>query len=336
MDLFWSKINNAELSPIYDPWGEDDYPLIAEWLQHNGSALDLIVAASQKTQWYQPVGFAAEDWNGKWSIHNFCFPNGDITWALYARAMLRLHQGETERSWHDMRTIGLLAKLDETNFTPAHTVEDMFPRVIALTTDPRIKAEQRNKIFAELIDMLSSNRSVFDYIDTYARWNALSMVIQVMEGDSSCLDMNIVLRMINEHYDQMVAIGEIEDPAEAQRQAERIDQTVAEYSRISEWDIRLQGIVGSPQSISEIFAKKIIVATDMGWSLDREQQDTFVKEQCSLIAALLDYHDAHDEYPPKLDALVPEYIPALPTSPEGKQLGCEYKGRKFQLYFINK
>jgi len=101
----------ARSAAMRAPWAPQDFPIIAAWLQQNRAALAGAYEAARLPRYFWPVETDGEDqvlMDARLPITKGAL---EICYALCARAMLRLHQGNDAGAWDDLLTAMKLARL---------------------------------------------------------------------------------------------------------------------------------------------------------------------------------------------------------------------------------
>src|SRR5262249_40487486 len=96
------------------PWSAKEFPEIADWLEQNKQPLALVIEATRRQEYYNPlVPRSADDWSP--GLLHALLPNvqrcREIASALTCRAMLRVAEGETDQAWQDLLACHRLARL---------------------------------------------------------------------------------------------------------------------------------------------------------------------------------------------------------------------------------
>jgi hypothetical protein len=96
------------------PWTAEDEPQILDWLNQNEKPLALIVHASRRSEYFNPlVPNRTEDWSpGLYAALLPCVQYcRECVSALRARAMFRIHEGRTDEAWQDLLACHRLGRL---------------------------------------------------------------------------------------------------------------------------------------------------------------------------------------------------------------------------------
>ncbi len=95
------------------PWDPATFPEIATWLQENEKPLALVIEASNRPEYYNPL-FPPVGTKGRSTLSSCLLPTvqnaREVVQALTARAMQRLQAGQTDAAWNDLLTCHRLAR----------------------------------------------------------------------------------------------------------------------------------------------------------------------------------------------------------------------------------
>jgi hypothetical protein len=117
----WGRLDLA----MKQPWSDEEYPTLAEWLMTNEGPLTLAVEASRRPRYYEPAVVGAAEGPmgtllqalepGRLGLHTHFGRSMDrrigLARALVARAMLRIGEGKVDGAWEDLLACHRLARL---------------------------------------------------------------------------------------------------------------------------------------------------------------------------------------------------------------------------------
>src|SRR4029077_10871834 len=96
------------------PWTANDYPHIAGWLEANEKPLALVIEASQRPEYFNPL-FSGKNATEPTSLVGALIPSvqgcRELASALVGRAMLRVAEGKFDDAWQDLLASHRLARL---------------------------------------------------------------------------------------------------------------------------------------------------------------------------------------------------------------------------------
>jgi hypothetical protein len=322
---FYDQFRTAQVRP----WSAEDYPWLAEEvLPRNEAALDRFVEASRRTRWFVPL---ERDVSLIEQVVILQSAIRDPTRLLCARAMHRLQAGDIDGACDDVIAARRLGRLVCQGATLIDALVGItvggwgIQAQAAMAHSGELSTDQRERL-AHALDDLPPPHSLAELVDEGERFMALEsiqltargkMAVDVSRSHKAALttgvDWNRVLAQINNDYDQLASALE---PASA---AARLQDTDKYYDLLSQRrrNRSILSYTGSMisqhgrsklvgQLISEIMLPSAISANN-AW--DRA---TVYDDLAALSLALGAYRAEHDEYPPSLDVLVPDYCDALP------------------------
>ncbi|MEX0938926.1 MAG: hypothetical protein WDZ59_13775 [Pirellulales bacterium] len=322
------------------PWSAESLPRMAQWIQDNGSLIDLLVVAGEKPQFFNPSPSLI---TGKdQPLYSTLLPGvnmmRDATKILYARAMLRTGSGQYDEAWRDMKAAyGLGDHLDEPY---AGMVQVLVRVTIQSQTNQAVlhllaQPDLPQPLAEEILRELSQRRKIHGIarsLDELERMMALDLVIRLSKGTLSenqlkfldeswalrnasqlnLVDWNIVLEELNRWYDRMAASART--PVFEQRQADfaaidhDINQLADEPFDVTDY---FAGETHSSHKAADQVAVLWLPAFDKAVQAEDRTNTQF--DLVRLAAALAVYRAEHGVYPDSLDALKPEILAELPT-----------------------
>ncbi len=148
------------------PWTRDEFPWLANWVDHHAAELELIHQAALRPKAYSPLmGGSSDDEKGAVTLLvSVLLPHVQATRhavrLLVTRAMLRLGEGDVEGSWTDMLDCYRIARHSERGLTLIETLVGYAIRAIAhqpmahWITTSGVSAEELRARRAELEPLL--------------------------------------------------------------------------------------------------------------------------------------------------------------------------------------
>lgn len=341
------------------PWIADDHPLVAELLAVNSAALDRLVEASGRPRYYSPLVAHGEDKDAP-QLRAILLPLEQLqregARQLTARAMLRLGEGNVEGAWVDLLACHKLARLvDQGPFLisslVAFAIESLaFQADANLIASDRLTAEQAQRCLRET-QSLPAFQSVLDKTDETERMMLLDFALNMARGGAfaqtgnageqapqlalpGAIDWDIVLRMVNAHFDRLVEAARIPDEVEraAALKALRMDR---ETRAIPPMAFVLMSFAGRRETASRLMGQLVLSQQPdfLERALEAEARAVGRERALCIGFALAAYQREHDEYPETLDALVPHLLPELPIDPAtGRVFGYERTAEGFALH----
>jgi hypothetical protein len=333
---------------IERPWQARDFPALAAWLNANEKPLALVVEATRRPAYFNPVLTERVKERGDGDrpvlmaaqIANMQACR-EFTQALTIRAMLRIGEGKFDDAWQDVlachrlgRVIGrgatlidsLVGAAIESIAHESHLRYIDRANLTAKQTQDRLKDLRGLPAVSPLLEKIdiAERYMQFDSVRIARRGglgfqNALSGEMRKpTAADLDALDQidwEPTLRAVNAGNDRVVAAMRLKDRGERQQALLKIDADLKK---------RKSEMSGVSYQLKKIFANKRVQGEMMGDILvtlmtpavlkvqgahDRTEQ----KERNLHVAfALAAYRHDHKKYPARLDDLAPKYLPTVP------------------------
>ncbi|HEY3393497.1 MAG TPA: hypothetical protein VGK58_12375 [Lacipirellulaceae bacterium] len=339
------------------PWKIQSLPPLADWVRKNRSALDAIVAASHRPQFYSPSPSLLNEVDEP--LVEMLMPGAQMARSaarsLSVRAMSYLGEGHINRAWQDILACHRLARLLPTGTLIEYLVaigidEKASDSTVALLSDPRISPEQARPVLRD-IQSLSEFTTIADSYDELERIVYLDSVLalrgrrarawqELFELDDEFFnvtklpaDWNVALRQGNELYDRMAATARM--PSSRARDA-AISRIIADIEKLGDdAKRRLPSIaVLNPQARGEVFAALTIALMVPAFDASLTAQDRVNTKLhlTRLAAAIAVYRAEHGTYPAKLDDLAPSVLLRVPVDLHNRRFGYRQKSDGYLLY----
>jgi hypothetical protein len=340
-----AKLDRDEVSATYGqhyeagtrPWAAKDYPHIAGWLKVNEKPLAVIVEATRRPEYFNPL-VSPKTGKGSGGLLGALVPGTqkcrESAASLVARAMLRLGKGTPDDAWQDLLACHRLGRLVARGGTLTETLIGIAIDQIASNGDlvyldrAPLTAKQAQNCLNDLRG-LPPMPSLADKADVSERFLFLDSVQLVRRGESpeqemalGAIDWEPSLRGGNRLYDRLAAALRIEDRAKREK----------EFGRIEEYLDKLDEETGKVPSRLNEAIKMLLGKTDPGkeegkkvgnmmiclfapavrkvqQAFDRVEQ---TQRNLHLAFALAAYRSDRGRYPAKLDDLAPKYLAAIP------------------------
>jgi hypothetical protein len=240
------------------PWVEGDYPHIAGWLKGNQKQLAVVIEATRRQDYYNPLVVHTTN-KGPGALIGALLPGvqkcRELASALTARAMLRVGEGKYDAAWQDLLACHRLGRLVARGATLIELLVGVAIDQIASNADVAYLQSARlnsRQALARLKDLqaLPPMPSVADKIDLGERFMFLDSVQMVrrggvgtLEGLSggksekptkeelrglSMIDWAPALRNGNQWYDRMVAALRHKDRAGRKKALDAIERDLRE------------------------------------------------------------------------------------------------------------
>lgn len=342
----------VELSAaVTRPWSKKEYPLLAEWLAANEKPLRVVVAGSKRPRRYDSL--ICDD-SGERKLTNVCVRGTHqcrvFARCLVLRAMLRIDEGKPEDAWADLLACHRLARLAGqgpflAEVVIANSIDDMaLNGDRALLQHTRLTALQIERMRKDLAELPPMPRMV-DKAGRGERFEVLDFALQTNARDlgvrESGVDWNVVLRMINSRFDQLVAAVGQSNRGERLRAIEDFggelkDDEVEAKSRMPPAEMILNRRKVVSRQVGLIVISMLTPEMD-GVTLVEDRM-TMGLELTDIAFALAQYRSEHGRYPAKLADLVPKYVKAVPKDIFAGDAELHYKpqGDGYLLYSVGK
>ncbi len=355
------------------PWAAKDYPRIAAWLDANEKPLALVVEATRRPDYYNPLVTRRTE-NKPRSLLDALLPGvqqcRELAVALAARAMLRIEEGKFDDVWQDLLACHRLGRLVARGGTLIEALVGFAIDQIASNAD--LAYLERADLTSEQIqdrrkDLqgLPPMPPIADKIDLMERFTHLQFVqflrrggegvLEASTGGSpsplpgpdgekalAAIDWTPVLRDSNSRFDQLTAVMRLHDRADQQRQLTKIDKDIAAMTKRAPEPERIaRFLLGSPgQTVSKAIADTFQIFIGLSIDSIRRVQDSLdrneqVQRNVQIAFALAAYKSDHGNYPAKLDDLAPKYLATvLDDLFSGKALVYHPSEKGYLLYSV--
>jgi hypothetical protein len=351
------------------PWAAKNEPELAGWLKRNEKPLALMMEATRRPQYYNPlVPKRTEDWSP--GLLGALLPSvqrcREVASALACRAMLRLSEGRIDEAWQDLLACHRLGRL------LAH-VGTLIELLVGLAIDQvAIKASvaflghaklTSKQVLACLEDLrkLPPMPIVADNLDLGERFMTLDAIMLVARhgmpslealasgrspphgnelGDrlfTRTINWDPALRNANRWFDRYASALRITDRAARAREIAAIgrDLTILKQ-QVADMGFIEKSFMG-PERRGEMIGNIMIALMLPAFDKVQGAAERFEQEQRNLHLAFLlaAYQRDHGRYPEKLDALVPKYLVKVPDDLfSDKPLIYRPAGKGYLLYSV--
>lgn len=348
----WLRNNgkpNATEDDVYEftdramrtPWTSESAPPLADWVQENQAALDMLVEASTRPRFYAPSPSLINDVDE--SIMEM-LPSGqqmtrDAMRSLAVRAMWNFGEDRSKEAWQDVLAIYRMSRL----VSQGPTINDQLVSLaldliakdatLAMLGSGKLAVTQSEQIHSELIDLTEfssmvnaldiGERTALEDIAMRARLGKKGYWLEVLHLDDSLLatttlpaDWEIASQRMEDFYDRVVLSARLSPgPARAQeleyrnREIKRMEEEVKE--KLAPMTLfRL-----SQAERGRLFAALLLALQypDAKIALSAQDRANTYLTLTRLAAALAVYRAEHGSYPYSLDALAPGIIDKLPV-----------------------
>jgi hypothetical protein len=330
------------------PWAAKDYPHVAAWLKANEKQLDLVVEATRRPQYFNPLVSHPTE-KGPGALLGALLPSvqkcRELASALTARAMLRAAEGKFDQAWQDLLACHRLGRLVGRGATLIEALAGIAIDQIASNADlaylesanltsrqalDRLKDLQAQPPMPPLADKVNLAER-FMFLDTVqlVRRRGIGMMEALSGGPPkgaspeelkalARVDWAPALRNGNRWFDRLAAALRLKARADREAALNKIEadlkalkKEAVEPANLAKLDLGK----GPPdkragKAIGDVLIGLLMPATRKVQSAyDRAEQ---VQRNLRVAFALAAYRADRGRYPAKLDELAPKYLAAVP------------------------
>jgi hypothetical protein len=362
-DLGFEQIDSAVKHLVNEaprrPWTDKDHPHLATWLKANEKSLAIAVAASKRSEYFNPR--ASREWilDG---LQKGTFTCRQITAALSARAALRLAEGDTESAWSDLLASHRLARLISRGPSAIEALmaigieRGAIDGELAYLEHAKFDGKQLQSRLRE-IQALPPFSSMVEKIDVGSRFEFLDAAQAMRRGKLftakakkdndedlralNRLDWELIMREGNRWYGLIAAAMRTEKFSDRQKALEKVLDDYAAASKEATKGRKLADLLNDEKTAIAT------VSNAVGYALLGETMPAFQKvaqwgdeqeqrqRNLQIAFALAIYLSDNGKYAEKLDDLVPTYLKHLPGDLySGKALVYRPTATGYLLYSV--
>ncbi len=349
----WSQLQ-SQLSTR--PWHHREAPGLVKLLEQNRGPLEIVRQASLRPRFYMPPLVDPQE-SLLSTVLVLQQSLRTVAHALLLRAMLHLGHGRVEEAWQDILTLQRLGRLMSQDAFLISTLIGC--AIYAMAT----RGAEQLLIHAELDEhtamrflrqwrQLPPTVNVAETVQWSERITALDMMILVVKRTRSAdrkalrqtvggwvplrgVDVNHLLRRLNQYYDQCVQLLQNQSYSQAEAQFDtwelQLRQAATDPLLIA---LALVNRTARSELVANVVAELLIGAIMASKAAElRTHQDHRLIETGLALAA---YRARHGHYPEKLDALVPQLLPQVPPDlfAPGKTVIYRREGEGYVLYSV--
>ncbi len=331
------------------PWSQEEFPLIAQWLEKNEKPLELVMEATRRPTYYSPL--VGEEESAL--LIAVLFPAEqkvrEVARALAARAMLRTAAGKVEEARPDLMACHRLGRLMSQGPMIIHRAVGGAITTIAcqahaaLAHAGNLTGEQARRFLHDL-GQLPPIPPFVDKLNVGERYMLLDLAsIGAREGPEALaslrdefpvprqwlsrfswrlrppeVDWDETLRVVNQWCDRVVEVTAL--PARSERRAaiakfEHDLEELEKEIRSSIPRITLSSILSDSsrprgRAIGQIFVVVMMAGVTAASRIDDRDAVQLSLSRTALALAI--YRADHGAYPEKLPQLSPKYLPEVP------------------------
>jgi RNA polymerase sigma factor (sigma-70 family) len=253
------------------PWVAKDYPHIAGWLKANEKPLAVVLEATQRPDYHNPMVSNKSGDEGWYGLIGALMPGPvkcfrEVAPALAARAMLHAGEGRFDAAWGDLLACERLGRLiargaEYTEYLGGIAIIQVASDAeLALLDCARPTAKQA-RTWQRDLERLSPIPAIADKVDLGMRYTFLNTVmlarrhpvktlrlIEILQGHRrpplpnpdpepspalvASLDWDAILRTGNAWFDRVVAAQRIQDRAQRQKELDRVEEELKQDTMI--------------------------------------------------------------------------------------------------------
>jgi hypothetical protein len=355
------------------PWTAKDEPELSEWLKQIEKPLALVVEATRRPDYYNPlVPRRTEDASN--GLIGALLPNAqkcrEFAAALCCRAMLRASEGKVEEAWQDLLACHRMGRLVARGSSLIEMLVgiaiDRFTSEAELALVDRAKLTSK-QIQACLRDLqnLPPMPAFADKLDLGERFLFLDAVMMMASqgvsvlgprGDmstnspptrrsrwdwdrffTSSINWDPALRNGNRIYDRLAAGTRLRDRAARKKEMADIDQEVKSWRQVTSGIGLIEkpflGPKGRGELIGYILMGLFLPAIDKIQTAADRCHQT--QDNLHVAFALAAYQRDNGRYPANLDELAPKYLERIPDDLfSGNPLVYRLEGKGYLLYSV--
>jgi hypothetical protein len=349
------------------PWTAKNEPELAEWLKRNEKPLALMMAATRRPQYYNPlVPKRTEDWSP--GLLGALLPSvqrcREVGSALACRAMLRVAEGRIDEAWQDLLACHRLGRLVARGGTLIELLVGLAIDEVAIKASVAFLGHAKltsKQVLACVEDLrkLPPMPAVADSIHLGERFMTLDTIMLVARHGTPFLEdlgsrppqgnelgarlftrsvnWDPALRNANRMFDRYASGLRIPDRAVRAQEMAAIghDLTILKQ-QVAETGFIEKSFMG-PERRGEIIGNIMIALMLPAFDKVQSAAERFEQEQRNLHLAFLlaAYQQDHGRYPAKLAELAPKYVVNIPNDLfSDKPLIYRPEGKGYLLYSV--
>lgn len=352
------------------PWKMSEQQAIAGWLKQNEKPLALIVEASKRPNYYNPLVSKSSDPRSARLIGSL-LPSvqkcREVTRALTCRAMAKLADGDTEGAWQDLLACHRLGRLLSQSGTLIEMLVGVAIEAMTSNADHTLLSQSNpsSKQVLQWIDDLQKlppMAPLADSLDLTERFGTLDSMQSIAIGGvkqlsqleypmgpgsrkdpvldklfTRSVDFDPAFRNANKMFDRCVAACRQPDRAARKQELAAIENDLKkaklEAAELGTFDKMTIGKSKRGEMIGNILTSMLFPAVQrMHDACDRSAQ---IHNNLLVAFALAAYRADHKRYPATLNELAPKYLTKVPGDLfSGKALNYRLIDDGYLLYSV--
>src|SRR5262249_24985427 len=328
------------------PWKSKNEPDVAAWIKQNEKPLALMIEASKRPKYYNPLVSKSNDPRSARVIGSL-MPTvqvcRDLATALCCRAMSRVADGDVDGAWQDLIAVQRLGRLLSSNGTLIETLVGIAVEATASNATHTLlsQGEFSSKQARGWLDDLRKLQPIApfaDKLDLTERFMTLDVLQSIAAngtreldqlegmvggkpapnpfGDrlfTRSIDFDPAFRRANQFYDRYVASSRLPDRASRKQEFAKI---LAEAQQAEEDGRGLitRAFAGKARRGEQIGNRVVgMLLTSLEKIQDATDRADQTHSNLEIALALAAYRADTKRYPPQLADLAPMYLPKLPS-----------------------
>ncbi|HKA08612.1 MAG TPA: hypothetical protein VKD71_15240 [Gemmataceae bacterium] len=326
------------------PWKRSEYPNVADWLKQNEKPLAVLIEASKRPEYFNPLISKSADPRTT-RIMNSLLPSAQkcraVCRALSCRAMGRIGDGDFDGAWQDLLACQRLGRLIGRSGTLIESLVGV--ALVANATSGQITLVSHSKhpskqVLAWLDDLqkLPPMRPFADKLDLGERFQTLDSLQSIVccRGDDNAAtpgqpprangfwdraftrgtDFDPAFRNANRAFDDYVAAARQSDRGKRKDEVAAISARFDQAARTTAQKGSLAKLVSSRAERGEHIGNVMIalLLPSIEKVLDSGDRTEQTQTNLQIAFALAAYRADQGKYPPRLDELAPKYLSKIP------------------------
>ncbi|MBO0700958.1 MAG: hypothetical protein J2P46_21365, partial [Zavarzinella sp.] len=354
------------------PWTAKDQPEIADWLKQNEKPLAVLVEASKRSRYYNPLVARNADPHSA-RILNSLLPTvqrcREVARALACRAMLRLGEGDADAAWQDLlachrlgHLLGRGGSLIE-GLVGVAIVQIAANGELALVSQGRPSAKQA-LAWRDDLGRVPPMTTVADKMDLSERFMLLDILNGIayhgpeflgdvdQDGPPGArsssnpfrgrlfrpsIDLDPAFRNVNRMFDRCAAAGRLPDRAARQAEYSKFEHDIRQLklslSQMGLLERAAWGKAERGEMVGNVVMTHLVPA--FGKIQDAADRADQIERNLHVALALAAYRADAGRYPARLAELAPKYLPEVPGDLfSGGPLVWRPEGDGYLLYSV--
>jgi hypothetical protein len=364
-----SRDSEAEVllkSTTQVPWTEQRYPEMADWLKANEQPLGIVVEASKRTHYFNPLLPTVQNGKSR-GLFDALTPTVEY-WrvsagALTSRAMLWIGNGDPDKAWQDLLTVHRLARLVGQGGTLIEGLVGFAIEMVACKADMALLSSgllDPKRLEQCLMDLrkLKALPDVASKLDLDERFMCLDALMNISrygfgymsrmgQGEGGVerpsngvsfagVNWDPAFKDANRMFDRMVAMAREKDRRKRVETCDQLEADIRVVKARSGGTGRLAGETDSTvkgQVLGDVLIPLLLPGA--GKVLDARDKAQQLHNNTQIAFALTWYQRTKGHYPKTLEVLAPEYLTEfLPDIFSDAPLVYQRQQNGFLLYSV--